>query len=338
METKLVISEASQVAQARRQALALAQSCEFSEENAGKVALVVTECATNLLKYAGGGEMIIRTYAERGQSGIEILATDNGPGIRDVAESQADGYSTGGTLGLGMGSIHRLSTDYELYSLPDAGTVLWSRVDKSRTSSPVPIGPVHRLMVSGIATPKPGQDVCGDRWVSKQADGALWVAVIDGLGHGPQAAVASAQAARAFQAADPQASVQDVLRLTHEQIKGTRGAVMAVAAIRPALSSLEFSGVGNISAMLANGATSQRLASYDGTLGYSVRTIRQQTYTWTPDSVLIMASDGISTRWNLAAHPGLLSRHPSVIAAALHRDFGRQNDDTTLLAVKEYHS
>jgi anti-sigma regulatory factor (Ser/Thr protein kinase) len=334
VETTLVISESSQVAQARRHVLAVCAASGFTEEIAGKAALVVTEAATNLVKYAGGGEMFIRAYAERGTDGVEIIALDSGPGISDLPASLADGHSTGGTLGLGMGAIARLSNQSEIYTIPGGGTALWARVAREKSLFTAR-NPAHALVASGIATPKPGQEACGDMWAEKRVDGALWVAAIDGLGHGPQAAIAAAEAVRAFHAAGADATPQMLLQDAHVQLKGTRGVVMAVAAIRPALGLLEFAGIGNITAMLIGQDGTRRLSSMDGTLGYSVRMVRQHTYPWERGSALVLSSDGISTRWNLLAHPGLISRHPSLIAAVLHRDFGRSNDDATVVVVKE---
>jgi anti-sigma regulatory factor (Ser/Thr protein kinase) len=334
VETKLVVSESSQVAQARRQVLAVCAASGFTEEIAGKAALVVTEAATNLVKYAGGGEMIIRAYSERGTDGVEILALDSGPGIDDLPASLSDGHSTGGTLGLGMGAIGRLSSQSEVYSIPGGGTALWARVAREKTVYPAR-NPAHELVASGIATPKPGQEACGDMWTVKRLDGTLWAAVIDGLGHGPQAAIAAAEAVRTFHGASADTTPQELLQKTHVQLKGTRGAVMAVAAIRPALGLLEFAGIGNITAVLIGHDGTRRLSSMDGTLGYSVRMVRQHTYPWEPGSALVLTSDGISTRWNLLAHPGLSLRHPSLMAAVLHRDFGRLNDDATVVVVKE---
>lgn len=110
---------------------------------------------------------------------------------------------------------------------------------------------------------------------------------------------------------------------------------MAVAVIRPVLGSFEFAGIGNISTVLITPDELRRLPSTDGTVGYSVRTIREQSYPWVPGSILALSTDGLSTRWNLAAHPGLHRRHPALIAGVIHRDFSRTNDDATIVVVKD---
>jgi len=332
VETLVTVSEPSQVAQARRQALAVADTCGFSEEAAGKVALIVTEAGTNLVKYARGGYLIARPYAEGDSLGVEILALDNGPGLSQM--SMQDGHSTGGSLGLGMGAILRMSTNCEIYTGEGRGTAILARVAPARSRTAVR-APWHGLGASGISTPKPGQDACGDAWAETWRDGVLWLTVVDGLGHGPQAAAAAAQATRVFHAARANATPEDILSQAHGELKATRGAVMAVAAIRPAEGRIDFAGIGNIAAAVICREGTKRLTSMDGTVGYSIRQIRGQSQPWTPECTLIMNSDGLLSRWNLTEHPGLLSRHPSLVAAVLHRDFGRQNDDTTVVVAKQ---
>jgi len=334
VETPIIIQESSQLAQARREALALASSIGLSETLAGRVALISTEIGTNILKYGGGGEMIMRTFADDDADGIEILALDRGPGIADISQSSRDGQSSSGTLGFGMGAIARLSTLSDIYSTPSGGTAVFSRVARARPSGAT-YSPAKRLLVSGISIAKPGQEACGDTWAEKRIDGARWVTVIDGLGHGPMAAVASAAAVQAFHATPADASPADLIRAAHTHLKGTRGAVMAVAAIRPALGTIEFAGVGNITAVLMHDGETKRLGSSDGTVGYSLRTVRDQSLTWYRDSTLILTSDGLSTRWNLNDHPWLVTRHPSLISAVLYRDFSRNNDDATAVVVKD---
>lgn len=334
METPLIIQEPSQLAQARRQALSLASSLGLSETLAGRVALIVTEIGTNILKYGGGGEMIMRTFADDDAEGVEILALDRGPGIADIPLSSLDGQSSSGTLGFGMGAIARLSTVSDIYSTPNGGTAVFSRVARPRSAGST-YSPAQRLLASGLSIAKPGQEACGDTWAEKRVDGARWVTVIDGLGHGPMAAVASAAAVQAFHAAPAHASPADLIRAAHVHLKGTRGAVMAVAAIRPALGTIEFAGVGNITAVLIHDTETKRLGSSDGTVGYSLRTVRDQSLTWHRDSMLVLTSDGLSTRWNLNDHPWLITRHPSLISAVLYRDFSRNNDDATAVVVKD---
>lgn len=333
METPVSVTEASQVAEARRHAATVAKNNGLSETLQGKAALVVTEAATNLVKYGRDGYVLVRPYAEPLARGLEILALDRGPGIARVAESMDDGFSTGGSLGVGLGAIARLSSHFEIYTAQGAGTAILARLDEDqRLAEPVRRKPP--LTVGGVTTPKAGQEACGDAWSCRWADGAFWVVAVDGLGHGPQAATAAAEAIRVFHEGDSTCSPYDILRGAHQALKSTRGAVMAVAAIRPALGMMEFAGIGNISAALVQNQEQRRLPSMDGTVGYSMRAIREQSYPWAASSMLVLASDGLSSRWNLGNQAALTARHPSLIASVMHRDYSRALDDATVVVVK----
>src|SRR5688500_2123976 len=97
----------------------------LGEVRQGEVAIVVTELATNLVKHARGGELLIRAVED---GTLEVLAVDRGGGIARPAEVMRDGYSTAGTLGAGLGAVRRLAARFDLYSTPGAGTVVMARL------------------------------------------------------------------------------------------------------------------------------------------------------------------------------------------------------------------
>jgi hypothetical protein len=70
-------------------------------------------------------------------------------------------------------------------------------------------------------------------------------------------------------------------------------------------------------------------------VGHQAHKFQEFIYPWNAESVLIMASDGISAQWHLDRYPGLLRRHAAVIAGLLVRDFGRGRDDTGVLVVRQ---
>jgi anti-sigma regulatory factor (Ser/Thr protein kinase) len=333
METPISVTESSQVSEARRHAMLVAQNSGFSESLQSRAALVMTEAATNLVKYGRDGYVLVRPYPEPAGRGLEILALDRGPGIAHLGQSVSDGFSTGGSLGVGLGAISRLSSRFDIYTTGSAGTAILARLDDPPQAGAWPPSR-SALEVGGLSTAKVGQESCGDAWSSRWVRGAFWVAAVDGLGHGPQAATAALEAMRVFHQGGPESTPYDILRAAHQALKHTRGAVMAVAVIRPVLGTMEFAGVGNIAAALIQDQGQRRLPSMDGIVGYSIRAIREQSYTWTPSSMLILASDGLSSRWNLGADQALASRHPSLVAGVLHRDFSRSGDDATVVVVK----
>jgi serine phosphatase RsbU (regulator of sigma subunit) len=173
----------------------------------------------------------------------------------------------------------------------------------------------------------------GDSWrVSLDATAARFF-VADGLGHGPTAAVASNAAGATF-AKYPNHSPQQFMEVAHRELAGTRGAAAALLRVDNASGAVSYAGIGNISSWLVGAGEHKGLISHNGTLGVATRRVQAFDYTWHPGSLLVMHSDGIKTRWSLDDYPGLVTRHPSVIAATIARDFSRGNDDTTILVAR----
>src|SRR5262249_14792104 len=128
----IAISEASQVAEARREAATIAQHLGFSPADAGRAALVATELATNLIKHGGGGEMLVGSFEDGEGSRVEILALDQGRGMADVEACLEDGYSSAGTQGHGLGAVIRQSQFVDIASWPGVGTAGRARVRAGR--------------------------------------------------------------------------------------------------------------------------------------------------------------------------------------------------------------
>jgi anti-sigma regulatory factor (Ser/Thr protein kinase) len=330
MEQALSLTDQSGVAEARRAAIKLAQSLGFSERYQADAALVVSEAATNIIKYAGRGEILLRRYMSGDVPGIELLALDRGPGIANLDAARRDGFSTGGSLGAGLGTMSRQSHLFDIYSVEGAGTAVLARIQNAKSH----VAAASRYSVGARSTPKANQEVCGDAWGIEERDGRMRTVLLDGLGHGPLASDASQRAVNIFREADRIDTPARILRHAHEGLKGTRGAVMAVAQIDAAAGSVQFAGVGNIMGIVVSGETSQHLLSTDGTVGYNMRLVREVSVDWGARSTMILTTDGLSTRWNLNRHPGLIQHHPSLIAAVLHRDFARDSDDATVVVVK----
>ena len=325
-----VVRDASQVSEPRRVALRLAQSLGFSEERAGKVALVVSELATNLAKHATGGELLLRPVDDGSgvAGGVEILALDTGPGIPDIAMSRRDGHSTAGTLGHGLGAIERQSDFTEIYTQP-SGTVVVSRV--WRDAPPLNAKPI-RVVVGAVHASKPGEDVSGDAWTWRLREQRLVIMVADGLGHGLHAHDAAIAAIATFNRAHEH-SPGRIIDDTHAALRGTRGAAVAVLAADLDYRTLRYCGLGNISTILVHAAR-QSLVSMNGTAGHTASRLQEFQYALPADAVIVMHSDGLGTHWDLNAYPGLRGRDPSIIAGVLYRDFSRRRDDVTVVVAR----
>ncbi len=327
----LLLRDVSQVAEARRAAVSMAQAHGFGEEDTGRVAIVSTELATNMLKHGGGGVLLVGGYDDPTGAGIECLALDQGPGMADVAASLRDGHSTAGSPGTGLGAVMRGAHSADIHSAPGMGTAILARLQAGRPRHAAPPSPPT---YGAVSVPQQGEEVCGDSWCHLADDGGDTLMVADGLGHGPQAAEASQAACRIFlktRARPP----SEMLAAMHGALRATRGAAVAIARIKGGADGILFAGVGNIAATIIDADQGvRRMVSNNGTIGHIARHMRGFTYAADDARLVVLASDGLGTGWRLDAYPGLASRHPTLIAGVLYRDFHRGRDDVTVLVCR----
>ncbi|MFI0720681.1 ATP-binding SpoIIE family protein phosphatase [Streptomyces sp. NPDC021224] len=319
----------------RREAAGLARRAGLTEGRAADLALAVTEAATNLQKHADDGALALRITAFGDGAAVEVLALDSGPGIADIGAALRDGSSTTGTLGVGLGAIQRLADEFALHTLPGRGTCLYARFTALPPGAAEPV-PAPRF--SGLTRPIGGETQCGDTWAVRQeqdAGGAphLLAMMCDGLGHGPLAARAADAARTAFRtssATDPAALLSDI----HRGLRGTRGAAVAVARVDPAARTVSLCGVGNIAACVLGVASRQPLMSVPGIVGHNFPRLQTFSAALPPGHVLVLHSDGLTSRWQPAQFPGLTSQAPAVVAAQLLWQAGTRRDDAGVVVVK----
>lgn len=326
----LPIVESSQVGEARRIAFAFANHLGFSETERGKVSIVVTELANNLVQHAHKGQLLLQAQVSNSIALLEILALDSGPGMSSISDCLRDGFSTGGTLGNGLGGCQRLSNFFDIYSVTNGGTAILSHIWATSHQAPPPD---DNLEIGCVCLPVRGEEVSGDAWATEQQDGRSLLLVADGLGHGPQAAIASNEAVRIFRE-NASKSPREIIEAAHGALRSTRGAVIAIAEIDFRSASVRFAGVGNISAAVISPHKNYSMVSHNGTVGHEVRKIQEFVYQWPKGGLLVMHSDGLGTQWHLERYAGLVSKHPCLIAGVLYRDFTRGRDDVTVLAAK----
>jgi anti-sigma regulatory factor (Ser/Thr protein kinase) len=322
--TAVAVEEPSQVAQARRTGAALAGALGLDEDRRGRVSLVVTESGTNLLRHAGGGQILLR--AVNGAPAVEMLALDRGPGMSHVARCMEDGYSTAGGAGTGLGAVRRLSTLFDLYTRQGRGTAILSRIGA--------LPPRRRMIVEGVCVPARGEEVCGDAWDEEPRPDGVAVLVVDGLGHGPAAAAAAEAAVVAFRQARGEAPARR-LEVVHAAMRGTRGGAAGIADVDLSACRVRFAGIGNVGAVVVDGDAPRFLMSHAGTLGHTVRRIAEVSVPWPARGLLLMYSDGLATPREFGGYPGLAERHPSLVAGVLWRDLARGRDDVTVVVAKE---
>lgn len=320
----------TQVAAARRGAVSLAQSLGFGEDDAGRVAIVSTELATNLLKHGAGGELLVGAFEDRAGSGVECLALDRGPGMADVEACLRDGHSTAGSPGTGLGAVLRQSSTTEIYSRPGLGTAVLARLRPGRSWKSEPPPPAWS---GAVSLPKAGEDACGDAWCVQSYPAGFTLMVADGLGHGPIAAEAAHAAVRVFLTSHGRPP-GEILELMHAALRPTRGAAISIARLEAERGLVVFAGIGNVAGTLVAGAGERRMVSHNGTIGHTAKRIQEFTYPFDEPPLVVLCSDGLGTSWSLDRYPGLRERHPSLIAGVLYRDHTRGRDDVTVLVAR----
>jgi serine/threonine-protein kinase RsbT len=131
-ELKLPIAADVDVVQARLHGRELAAGAGFSTGDQTVIAAAISEIARNILMYAKRGEITLRMVPNGDRQGVEVIARDRGPGIRDIQRAMQDGYSTSGGLGLGLPGARRLMDEFDVVSVVGEGTTVrmtkWRRL------------------------------------------------------------------------------------------------------------------------------------------------------------------------------------------------------------------
>ncbi len=333
------MQDPSDLGQARRMATALCKALGFDEVAGAEVLLVVAELGTNLLKHTAGagGELVFAPLEQAGGWGLDILALDAGPGIPPLTpffsepheDSSARSKYLGPGLGVGLGAVRRLSTEFDCYSQLGQGTVVFSR----RWQQPPAPSRLGRVLVGAVCLPMPGQTQCGDAWAMQVGSEATLLMLADGLGHGPNAAQAGNLAVCLFKQyapSRPEALLNQIHCHLHPQ-----AAAVAVVELSLAHRRLTYAGLGNIAGRLLCGDASLGLVSHPGSAGFAAVSMQPFSYDWpVEDGLLILHSDGLDSHWSLTNYPGLAAKHPAAIAGVLYRDHRKPQDDCSVLVAK----
>jgi serine phosphatase RsbU (regulator of sigma subunit) len=193
--------------------------------------------------------------------------------------------------------------------------------------------PTHSLTIAVATRPHPNYDENGDGWAIHWNEAGCRIALIDGLGHGPDAAYASDRA-RDVLDAHPNLAPDETIRRCHDVLHGTRGAAMAVAQISLAAQTITHSAIGNVESQFWNGHRVRRQIAHRGIVGRMLPRVRKEIISLeTPDWLMMIYSDGIRERFDLESLPEFIQRDAQPLADHILRDWSRPTDDATVVIV-----
>ncbi len=342
-EISIDIAAWPHVATAKREATKRARRAGFNEQGIGEIAIAISELAENLLEHnTDEGRLIISLIEDLGRPGIQIISEDKGPGIADVRTAMRDGFSNGGTLGIGLGAVKRMMDEFDITSKTERGrhdiyeqakagigTVIVARkwVPKKEVIAPALVKGTRFGIFSRA---KLDQQHNGDNYFLQYFDDKAFMAVIDGIGHGPEAEKASQEAYNCF-IDNYKKPLTSIINELHTRLKRTRGAAISMALIDDQAEKMQYAGIGNVTTRVFRSEEPVHPVNYNGIVGSNIRTFKVFTYPWKIGNVIIMSSDGISEKYDLDQYPGLINKHPVVIADVIFRDFSRGHDDATII-------
>jgi len=308
------------------------------------VATIVSELATNIVKYAQRGHVRVQRVEHDGAVDIEVWAEDEGPGIPDIDRARTDRFSTGNTLGLGLPGVERMSDDFDIQSVVGHGTQVHARrrivgrdsLGARSRATPAPSAPAPlatpQWEIGMHVRPMPGHVVSGDLTIAVHAATGLLLLVIDGTGHGTTAAEA-AQRVAAFTRANAHGDLSGFLAGLHAHLNGSAGAAVGAFLLEPGARSFRYAGVGNTAASRRVGAP-WRAVSKDGVLGHRMPTAFVQEGTLTRGDLFVMHTDGLSE----LATGEFAARNAHRPAAALAREIveqhGKAHDDASCIVLR----
>ena len=317
------------IGQVRREVQRLATAIGFDSPAIAELSIVATELATNLVRHQTvDGRISLAAVDDQYGPGIEIVSTDRGPGIADVAAACRDHYSTLGPRGCGLGAVRRLMDEFDVASQVSPGnqpgTVVWTRKRVQRSEP--------HFTSSVYSRPHPGELANGDSSLVIEDSCGLLIAVADGLGHGPEAATAS-QAAVEHIRENKDRDIGELIDEVHTVLHGTRGAALTIARVCVADCMLIHAGIGNVQARLYPRGQSS-LVARPGTLGAGApRRARVNKATWPGNGTLVIHTDGLGSKWGLDEE--LLQRPVSEIGHHLLSNHASRRDDATVVVARQ---
>lgn len=304
---------------------------------------IVSELASNIVKYADRGFMRVRRSEQAGEIDIDVWAEDHGPGIADIQRAMHDNFSTGNTLGLGLPGVERMSDAFSIRSIVGSGTEVHARrrvlgrgslaAKRLTPPLPVPAMPAAPQWDLGMhARPLRNEIACGDATLAVQVDGGLLLVIVDGTGHGTSAAEA-AERVSDFVLRGGGSDLPRLMAGLHARLQGSAGAAVGALFLDPVRRNFRYAGVGNTVATRRLGST-WRSISKDGVLGMRLPTILEQSSTLERGDLLLLWTDGIPEMAAGAYATRNAYRSAGQLARDLVAELGKPHDDASCIVLR----
>lgn len=337
-----------------------AREMEFNELQSRSIGTVVSELATNILKYAEFGRVTIEEVQSGSRRGMQITVADRGPGIENVEEALRDHFSSSGTLGLGLPGVRRMVDDFSIESKTGEGTTVvvqkwlesvspprrvslpaavtgseaFSERGTDRGSLLFPAGDAESrpLEVAYVNRPCRGELVSGDGVAVTEVEDGVLIVVVDGLGHGREANGA-AKAATRYVRREPTSDLGHLMKKLNERLRETVGAAVSLCWIELSSGTTRYAAVGN-TVLRLEGERALRLTATAGTVGSQVKNVRVDSARLTEGDVLIIHTDGISDRTTFDDYPQLRYQSAETVAEKIVGRYGKRHDDATVVVCR----
>lgn len=189
------------------------------------------------------------------------------------------------------------------------------------------------IAIGSASRPYPGEMVNGDGWRVDWYQGACRIAVIDGLGHGSQAA-AAADAALNTLSVHPELSPKEALKACHTALLSTRGAAISIVTIDSASEELIYAGIGNVDGHLVRQGRQEHLVANRGIVGAALPSVRALSFRLHTEWLLLMHTDGIRSRLHVEDLPPAVQTNPQQLADAILEGWSRETDDATIVVIR----
>jgi anti-sigma regulatory factor (Ser/Thr protein kinase) len=322
-----IYDEAS-VSSARQRVREAGDGLGLSKVVIENVALIASELTHNHLAHAKQGYFAVTGVERDGVKGLEVIAADLGPGIGKPDVAIRDKVSAQGSLGAGLAAVYRIADEVEFDNRLLEGTCIVAR--KFET-------PVARSCEIGIMSkPYPGEVISGDDAVVLDSPSGFLAAVADGLGHGPEARVASNRAIEVLSQRRDSDLGQLIIDL-NEELNRTRGCAISILRFDRPGASLEYVSAGDVYTHLYHLRDAHFFTPTPLVLGtghFQKQRIRVERVALKPGSVLIMFTDGLKSRTTLKGELDVLRQAPIAIAHHLIEKYSRPDDDAMVCVIR----